>query len=84
MEKELKVVVNYEEEDYYTKYQELSCDAEPKVKYSVWNLNECPEDAYIDRSLFSADQYIEALNLGIKLAQKGYTKVVADYVKEEE
>ena len=83
-DKELNVKVIYGEEDYYTRFQELSCQEEPEVKYSVYNLSDCPEDAIIDRSLFSANQYVKVLNLGIKLAQKGYTKVVAEYEKEED
>ncbi len=84
MEKELKVKVRSHEEDFYTQYQSLTCSDEPNVKYSVYNLCECPEDAIIDRDLFSADQYIATLNLGIKLAKKGYTKVVAEYLNEED
>lgn len=84
MEKELEVTVYQEIEDYYTRNQELTCKDEPQVKYSVYNLCECPEDAIIDRDLFSANQYVAALNLGIELAQKGYTKVVANYITEGE
>lgn len=83
VDKELNVKVIYGEEDCYTRFQELSCQEEPEVKYSVYNLSDCPEDAIIDRALFSANEYIKVLNLGIKLAQKGYTKVVASYEEGE-
>lgn len=41
--------------------------------FSVWNLNECPEDAVIGRDLFDEHDFINAVKLGMKLAQEGYT-----------
>lgn len=84
-EKKLFVTVT-EAEDYdsgYLAYQRVECEEVKDVHYYVYPLAECPEDAYIERDLFSAESYINAINLGIKLAQQGYTKVEAEYIKGE-
>lgn len=41
--------------------------------FSVCNLNECPEDAVIGRDLFDEQDFINAVKLGMQLAQEGYT-----------
>lgn len=46
---------------------------EDNMVFSVWNLNECPEDAIIGRDLFDEHDFIKAVQLGMKLAQEGYT-----------
>lgn len=43
--------------------------------YSVSDLTDCPEDATITRSLFSAYQYVDALRLGMKIAQAGFDEI---------
>ena len=85
-EKKLLVTITEEEDSDtgYLSYQKVSCDEVEDVYYYVYPLAECPEDAYIERDLFSAESYINAINLGIKLAQEGYTKVEAQYVKDTE
>lgn len=56
--------------------------------YCVSNLWDCPEDACIDRDLFSADDFIAAVKFGMLLAQDGYTDIHAIYqeknLKEDE
>lgn len=47
--------------------------------YWVYNLCECPEDACIGRDLFSADDFIAAVRLGMLLAQDGYTGIHTVY-----
>lgn len=47
--------------------------------YHVTNLCECPEDACIGRDLFSADDFITAVRLGMLLAQDGYTGIHTVY-----
>lgn len=47
--------------------------------YRVHNLWDCPEDACIDRDLFSADDFIAAVKFGMLLAQDGYTGIHAVY-----
>lgn len=48
-------------------------DNDDKMVFSVWNLNECPEDAIIGRDLFDEQDFINAVKLGMMLAQEGYT-----------
>lgn len=48
-------------------------DKEDNMVFSVWNLDECPEDAIIGRDLFDEHDFIKAVKLGMKLAQEGYT-----------
>ena len=48
-------------------------DNEDNMVFSVWNLDECPEDAVIGRDLFDEHDFIKAVQLGMKLAQEGYT-----------
>lgn len=48
-------------------------DSNDNMVFSVWNLNECPEDAVIGRDLFDEQDFINAVKLGMKLAQEGYT-----------
>ena len=77
----LELEIKQEIDDYedITTYQEIN-NKEHNIKFSVSNLNWNPEDAYIDRALFSASDYIDALNKGIELANKGYTEVVVGKV----
>ena len=56
---------------------------EENISFSVFNLDECPEDAIIGRNLFTSVVYIRALNQGIELAKKGYTGV-AYYAEQNE
>ncbi len=52
------------------------------IYFDVRNLWECPEDAVIGRDLFTASDYIGALNKGIELAHKGYISVIGNYIEE--
>ena len=56
---------------------------EENISFSVFNLDECPEDAIIGRNLFTTDDYIRAVNQEIELAKKGYTGV-AYYAEQNE
>ena len=75
---ELKLIIKEEIDTYEdeVRYQEIS-DKDNNIKFSVHNMDFCPEDAIISRDLFSALDYINALNKGIELAKKGYEKVIA-------
>lgn len=64
-------------------FQEL-CSEDEEVHYSVSNLCECPEDATIDRDLVSAYKIVNFIELGMKLAEKGYNKISIEKVKEED
>ena len=48
-------------------------DSNDKMVFSVLNLNECPEAAVIGRDLFDEQDFINAVKLGMTLAQEGYT-----------
>lgn len=55
-----------------------------KIQYSVSNLCEYPEDATIDRDLVSANEIVDFIELGMKLAEKGYNKISIEEVKEDD
>lgn len=61
-------------------FQELWSEDE-KVHYSVSNLCECPEDAIIDRDLVSADEIVDFIELGMRLAEKGYDRISVERIK---
>lgn len=85
MEKILKLDVRYVEDDYEEVCMEEISDKDNDINFSVCNLDECPEDAIIGRCLFDTNDYIRALNKGIELAKKGYTKVeFGKEIKREE
>lgn len=85
MEKILKLDVRYVEGDYEEVRIEEISDKDNDINFSVCNLDECPGDAVIGGGLFDANDYIRALNQGIELAKKGYTKVeLGNLIKMEE
>lgn len=86
MEKILKLDVYYTEDmDSWGDRSQTITDKENDINFSVYNLTDCLEDAVIGRDLFNSDDYIRALNKGIELAGKGYTKVIAGKrIKEED
>lgn len=83
MDYEVKVIQHINE-DYLIEWQKVY-DEDGKKLFSVHNLNDCPEDAIIDRDLFNVGQFLSAVRLGIKLANCGYSDiVVADVETIEE
>ena len=48
------------------------------------DLNECPEDATLDRDLFNSIDLLRAIKFGIELAKLGYDDVVIDWLEDEE
>ena len=75
-----KILKLHEEENRYDGvcYQEVSDEC--GCRFSVYNMNECPEDATINRDLFNAADYLVAVRYGIELAKQGYDSV--EYVKD--
>lgn len=71
------------DEDIGSERSQWINDKENNIKFCVYNLWECPEDAIIGRDLFTVYDYVEALNKGIELAQKGYTSVEIGTYEEE-
>lgn len=51
------------------------------IRYLVYDLTECPEDATLYRDLFSGLQYIDALKLGMKIAKAGYDTITFETVE---
>lgn len=85
-EKVLTLNIEQWEEDYFITGQKINQKVEKKngytqdICFNVWNLWDCPEDAIIGRDLFTAGDFIDALNLGIKLASLGVDKVEGNYI----
>ena len=78
-----KVLTIYEQKDKYgdLRGQEV-CDKENETTlFRCYNMDECPEDAIIGRDLFSAYNFIRAVELGIELAKAGFDGI--EYVTEE-
>ena len=75
----LKLMENIDDYDECY-FQELWSEDE-KVHYSVSNLCECPEDAIIDRDLVSADEIVDFIELGMRLAEKGYDRISVERIK---
>lgn len=76
MDDKVKLLELIEEEDdcgWGVRGQEVF-DGNNQV-FSVYNLNDCPEDAIIGRSLFDAYDWARAVRYGIKLAGQGYTNI---------
>ena len=70
---------------YYTGSHDLQWNYDNfKGKFYVYNLSDCPEDAIIGRDLFDAYDFIHAVEFGINLARKGYTKIKLTEIKENE
>lgn len=71
----------YEENDDYNsiiQFQELTevrdNHSSTRTIYSVYNLIDCPEDAIIGRNLVSAEEVIDYIKYGMRLAAQGYTE----------
>lgn len=77
-------VHNYKDEDDFRIESQWLTDDDGRELYSVYDLNECPEDAIIGRSLFSAYDWIDTVKYGIELAKQGYDSVDIVEVEEEE
>lgn len=83
MEKKLKVFFS-DNKNWEHRQQQVWCDDTDAVDYNVYDMNDCPEDATIDRDLFTARQYINTIKLGMKLAEQGYTGLTVKEVPWED
>lgn len=61
---------------------EMASCAEEQISYCVENLDQNPEDAIIDRDLFTAEDYIAAIQLGMDMREKGYTNVSVEWKED--
>lgn len=80
----MKLKVYLSDNDKWDNHQQRVTSDEPGVDFRVYDLNECPEDATIDRDLFNAHNYISALRLGMKLAMDGYDELCVEKIPWEE
>jgi len=65
--------------------QLLTSPTDPRLRYRVSNLWECPEDACIGRDLVSAYEWLDAVRLGMQLAREGVTGLdVTDEIARDE
>lgn len=76
-----KVQSRFDDYNQLTEAQMAICEEE-QISYYVQNLDQCPEDAIVDRDLFSAEDYIAAIQLGMDMAAKGYTGVSIEWEEE--
>ena len=74
MEKTLTVFLTDNNDDENRQQTVWSEDVNT-VRFRVYDLTECPEDAIIGRDLFNAHDYIRAIKTGMELAVMGYTNV---------
>ena len=82
MDLNIKVITKWDDEDTPC-LQKIVCEDAPEVRYRVYNLNDCPEDATINRDLFDAYQYLEAVQLGMNLAAEGFTNINVEDIEWE-
>ncbi len=77
----------YDNEDYenhiHRIWSETKDDEIGEVDFFAYDLCEYPEDATLNRDLFSGYQFIEALRLGMKIAKEGYTFIDAIHVDKD-
>lgn len=57
----------------------MASNEEEQISYYVQNLDQNPEDAIVDRDLFTAEDYIAAIQLGMDMREKGYTNVSIEW-----
>lgn len=78
-----KLNVYEEEHDFLTDYQSVKDEVGVEL-FSVYNLSDCPEDAIIDRDLFNAYNYVNAVRYGMELARQGYEDIEVSVTKRSE
>lgn len=61
-------------------YEELWDSDSKSCLFRVGNLDECPEDAIIGRSLFEASEAIALIRHGLNLAKEGYDSISVTYL----
>ena len=67
--------------EYYHEIQSETVDSDVYLYFEAYDMCECPEDATLSRDLFDGEDYIEAIKLGMKLANLGYDEIeVKDFM----
>lgn len=83
MQEDKIFVIKYseDEDDYgFCRQRVWSDNKEEIIKFSVCDLCECPEDAKVNRDLFNAYDFIEAVKLGFRIAKRGYNEIVIEEI----
>ena len=81
--KTLKLKLIEKIDNYDECYFQKLWSEDEEVCYSVSNLCECPEDAIITRDLVSAEEIAGFIELGMRLAEKGYDKISLERITDE-
>ena len=68
--------------DFENVVNQVAYDAENGISFNARELNTHPEKAFFYREMFNIRDYVQALNKGIELANKGYTRVNLDLREE--
>ena len=55
-----------------------------EINFQANNLWEYPENAILNHNVLNGYEYIEALELGIKLAQLGYDSIEVEHIDNKE
>lgn len=50
------------------------------IYFKAFDMCECPEDATLNRDLFNGNDYLKAIELGMKLANLGYDGIAVEYL----
>ena len=79
----VKATVYSKSDDYNDTIYQL-VKIKNKNCFSVSNLDECPEDATIGRDLFAANDYLDAVQFGMKLAKQGYDDIEVEEKEADE
>ena len=79
MEFIIKISDNYSEE--YRQQEAWSDNEDIEINFCAYDLSQCPEDAVIGRDLFTVDDFIEAIELGFKIAKLGYNDIIIEEVE---
>ena len=82
--KQFVLFIKSNQDDDHCVEKVWSDNDDEKVKFSAQDLNECPEDAIIGRSIFDGDDFIKAVELGFRIALKGYDEIVVKRVPWDE
>ena len=80
-----KVKFYHDEEDGFDTYhriEDVTNDPNVNLHFRASDLCEFPEDATLFRDLFNGWDYIEAVELGMKLANLGYDNIEAEHIIE--
>lgn len=57
----------------------MAYNEEEQISYYVQNLDQNPKDAIVDRDLFTAEDYIATIQLGMDMREKGYTNISIEW-----